>query len=63
MQISHILRKDGKMQEDVESSTLVLLSITLIESNRRKAVIQIAPFKAQGYASYFYGNTCLKRGN
>nr|DAL29878.1 MAG TPA_asm: hypothetical protein [Caudoviricetes sp.]DAP24608.1 MAG TPA: hypothetical protein [Caudoviricetes sp.]DAP73397.1 MAG TPA: hypothetical protein [Caudoviricetes sp.] len=35
----------------------------MIESNRRKAVIQISPFKAQGYASYFYGNTCLKRGN
>jgi len=48
VQISHILRKDGRMQEDVESSTLVLLSITLIESNRRKVAIQISPFKAQG---------------
>ena len=45
------------------SSTLALLRMVLIESNRRKAVIQISPFKAQGYASYFYGNTCLKRGN
>ena len=43
-----LLRKDGRMQEDVESSTLVLLSITLIESNRRKVAIQISPFKAQG---------------
>ena len=49
-----ILRRGGKRQEDVESSTLVLLSITLIESNRRKAVIQISPFETQGYASYFY---------
>ena len=46
-----------------ELSILVLLNITLIESNRRKAVIQISPFKAHGYVPYFYGNTCLKRGN